>query len=198
MPDPYGPYDGGDLLEGSVREYVADVERLGAAAFESCEWLRELRLSGSVERAPPVDVTGINSRHYVAGAMAPLVIDRYRMPVDKGRGVPGEHELVWAVFFAEYSRNAANTVHGGALAAVCDYIGASVNGTTAWLRVNYLKGTPRGDQFVFKICAWVTEVQQNGRRERVEIELSDGDTGLVMVTAEGEFVDVSMPRPARL
>ena len=83
--------------------------------------------------------------------MSPLIMGRYMVPMGKGRGVAelnvsgnrpglnGGSELCWAVYFAEYSRNDANTVHGGAIAAVCDYIGASINGTTAWLRVDYLK-----------------------------------------------------------
>lgn len=87
MPDPYGPYAEADLLDLSVKEYTAELERLGKEAFDGCRWLRALKQSGELEPCPFPTVAGINSRHYVAGAMAPLVIDRYQLPLGKGRGV---------------------------------------------------------------------------------------------------------------
>ena len=197
-PEVVGPYAATDLPAGSVRDYVAELEHLGQAAFRRCGWLQRLRASGTVEPAPEVDMSGVHSRHYVAGAMAPLVLERFRAPLGSGRGLPEYHELVWAVYFGEYARNAANTVHGGAIAAVCDYIGASLGNVTAWLRVDYRQGPPRTDDAVWKLSAWVSEVKQNGRRKKVEVELCDGETGKALCTAEGEFVDTSMPRPPRL
>ena len=81
----------------------------------------------------------------------------------------------------------------------------------AQLRVDFKKGPAKGesakdqsaplvgatDETVWKLNAWVTDVQQNGRRKAIAVELTDGETGVVYCTAEGEFVDVSMPRPPR-
>lgn len=220
----YGMYQEHDLLDMTVQEYVAEKERLGQEAFRTCSWLQRALLSGEIVRQPHPSAVGLQSRHYVAGSMSPLMMDRYMVPMGKGRGVAalnesanrpslaGGSELCWAVYFAEYSRNDANTVHGGAIAAVCDYIGASINGTTAWLRVDYLKAPTKGesvkdkadpivgatDETVWKLCAWISEVKQRGRRKKIQVELSDGDTGVVYCTAEGEFVDTTMPRPPRL
>ena len=37
---------------------------------------------------------------------------------------------------------------------------------------------------VWKVNAWITDVQQNGRRKTIAVELTDGDTGVVYCTAE--------------
>ena len=114
-----GPYETADILDGTVREYVAELERLGADAIASCGWLQQLLETGAVERAANLpSVAGLDSRHYVAGSMAPLVIDRCVVPEGQGRGVTpidtrairhrqtdtqtgldGADELCWAVYF---------------------------------------------------------------------------------------------------
>ena len=64
--DTIGPYSSSDILDGTVRAYVAELERLGADAIGSCGWLQEVIANGAVVRQPMPSVAGLDSRHYVA------------------------------------------------------------------------------------------------------------------------------------
>ena len=78
---------------------------------------------------------------------------------------------------------------------MCDTISAGlVRGVTKWLRVDYKKGLTTVPS-VWKLCTWVSRhLDNNGRRKLCQVQLSDGATGEVHATAEGEFIDLRQPR----
>jgi len=160
-------------------------------ALQNCEWFNDL-VNGSSSDFEEISFK-VGREHFVAGERGAF---EFRFAVSKTHVPEDERKLICALFAGNFATNTVGMAHGGAVAAVLDYV-AAVTGflilkdptaasMTASLNVRFKKPTP---------LQKVLKVESSGdfskRTATVKVTIIDLEANLECADCEAALVSRS-------